>query len=258
MHVKLVSLTLASVVFTLASCSSRPVEDDSTAGSSSGGSSGGTAVIAGSSSVDPTPSACSAALRQSLSLVDEVSTAAVTVLSEQNGERALYVDASVGGLNGQDTHPWIYLALATAEAVAVTDLDALRSNAWDLAFKRSVVRSNSGDSGPGQGGAIRIALPWDQVDSSTLGKKTLPTESWFDADCKLGLDASMNLITTFSDWSEYDAANHILSAAPDVVFITAAADATLYKVAILDYYSTPTGTHGTVSARYKLRVAPLP
>ena len=49
----------------------------------------------------------------------------------------------------------------------------------------------------------------------------------------------------------------MLSAAPDVVFITAAADGRLYKVSVLDYYSTPAGTHGTVSGRYKVRTAPL-
>jgi len=262
MRVKLLLCVLqVGALCWLPSCSSKPVdgaEDSSGGGTAGGGSAGGPSASAGTTSVDPTPSACSAALRQSLSLVDEVSSAAVTPLSRDSSDRTLYIDASVGGLNGQDSHPWVYVALASGEAVPVTDLDALRSTAWDLAFKRSVVRTNGGDSGPGQGGAIRIALPWDEVDRSTLGKKTLPTESWFDADCKLELDASMNLITTFSGWSEYDEANHVLSAAPDVVFITAAADGALYKVAILDYYSTPTGTHGTVSGRYKVRVAPLP
>jgi hypothetical protein len=253
MRVKLVSVALASILASLVGCSSKPIEGED--GSGSGGAPLGTA---GSASVDPTPSACSAALRQSLSLVDEISTATVATLDDDGAERTLYIDASVGGLDGQDTHPWVYVALGTGQAVAVTDLEALHSNAWDLAFKRSVVRTNSGDSGPGQGGAIRIALPWDEVDRTTLGKKTLPAESWFDADCELTRDASMNLVTTFSGWSEYDEANHVLSAAPDVVFITAAADATLYKVAILDYYSTSAGAHGTVSGRYKVRIAPLP
>lgn len=254
MQVKLAILTLASALALLVSCSSKPVGGDE---SSAGGTGGGASTTAGSSGVDPTPSACSAALRQSLSLVDEVSTATVSILSESAGERTLYVDASVGGLSNQDARPWLYVALATGQAVAVTDLEALSSKAWDLAFKRSVVRTNGGDSGPGEGGAIRIALPWEQVDSSTLGAKALPVESWFDENCEVARDASMNLITTYSGWSEYDEANHVLSAAPDVVYVTAGADGTLYKVELLDYYSTPTGTHGTVAGRYKVRVAPL-
>ena len=249
---KLLSLALSGVALALVSCASDPITSDEPGMGASGSSSTG-----GAGNEDPTPSACSAALRQSLSLVDEVSTATVSVLSETGDDRTLYIDASVGGLNGQDSNPWVYIALATGKAVAVTDLDALKSKAWDLAFKRSVVRTNGGDSGPGEGGAIRIQLPWNDVDATTLGNKVLPSESWFDADCMLELDASQNLVTTFSGWSEYDEAEHVLSAAPDVVFITAAADGRLYKVSVLDYYSTPSGSHGSVSGRYKIRIAPL-
>ena len=255
MRLSLVALTLVSLLETATGCSSEAVDGTGAAGSAATG--GSSNASGGTASVDPTPRMCSAALKQSLSLVDEVSTARVSVVSEDADERTLFIDASVGGLNGQDTHPWVYIALATGQAVAVTDLQALSSTAWDLAFKRSVVRTNGGDSGPGLGGAIRIALGWDKVTSATLGNKALPTEAWFDADCMLSLDAAQNLITTCSGWSEYDEANHVLSAA-DVVFITAAADGSLYKVAILDYYGTPSGGHGSVAGRYQVRVAPLP
>jgi hypothetical protein len=255
MRLSFVAVTLASLLETLTGCSSEAIDGTGAAGSAATG--GGSTATGGAAGVDPTPSMCSAALKQSLSLVDEVSTARVSVVSENDDERTLFIDASVGGLNGQDTHPWVYIALDTGQAVAVTDLEALSSTAWDLAFKRSVVRTNGGDSGPGMGGAIRIALGWDKVTRATLGNKALPTEAWFDADCMLSLDAAQNLITTFSGWSEYDEANHVLSAA-DVVFITAAADGSLYKVAILDYYGTPTGGHGSVAGRYQVRVAPLP
>jgi hypothetical protein len=228
------------------------VADANAAGTGSGGSSttggGGNNVV---------PSACSSALRQSLGLVDQVSTGAVSIITDTGAERTLYIDASAGGINGQDKNPWVYVSLASGQAVALTDLDALSSKAWDLAFKRFIVRTNSGDSGPGQGGAIRIALAWDKVDASTLGMQTLPKENWFDADCNLNVDVNMELITTFTGWSEYDEANHILTAAPNVVYITAAADGSLYKVAILDYYSTPTGAHGTTAGHYKVQVAPL-
>jgi hypothetical protein len=139
----------------------------------------------------------------------------------------------------------------------VTDLAALQSSSWDLAFKRFVVRTNSGDSGPGRGGAIRVSLDWDRVDSSTLGNMALPIEEWFDENCTLKVDDNEELITTFTGWSEYDQTKHVLNAA-DVTFIAAAADGALYKVAILDYYATPTGGSGTVAGHYLVRVAPLP
>jgi hypothetical protein len=252
MRVTLGSIILLGSLVLLVDCSSEALSDSAgTAGAgnaASGGSHGG-----GSGN---TPSACSGALRQALGLVEQVSTATVATVSEAAGERTLYVDASAGGINGQDAYPWVYVSLATGKAVALSDIDALTSTAWDLAFKRFLVRTNGGDSGPGQGGAFRVALSWDKVDASTLGKQMLPRESWFDADCNLNVDANMELVTTFSGWSEYDQASHVLNAA-DVVYLTAGADGSLYKVAILDYYSTAAGAHGTVAGHYKLRVAPL-
>lgn len=226
-------------------CSSQPVDD-------------GTAASGGSTSeAMETPRPCSATLKQLLSVVDAVSDASVIILSEDATERTLFVDAVAGGTNAKDKNPWVYVSLSTGQAVALTDPQAFTSKAWDLAFKRDLIRTNSGDSGPGKGGAIRIALGWDEVDRATLGNKALPSEDWFDADCTLELGATGEIITTFNAWEEYDEATHVLTPA-DAVYITAGADGTLYKLAVLDYYSTPTGDHGSTAARFKLRVAALP
>ncbi len=238
-------------------CSSQPIDaGDASGGSSSGGSNagGGSKGQAGTPPENP----CSSALRQQLSLVDSVATATVSVLESNGAELVLYVDATAGGIDGQDKNPWVYVSLATGDVVGLTDLEALTSFDWDLGFKRFVIRTNGGDSGPGQGGAFRVALAWDDVDASTLGTRMPLVEDWFDDDCNLTVDADTNeLITTFSGWSEYDQATHVLAPA-DAVYLTRGADGTLYKVAILDYYSTPTGGAGTIPGRYKLRVAPLP
>lgn len=213
-------------------------------------------MAGGGSGPVPFENQCTSALRESLGLVDEVATAAVTVLDQADDELVLYVDATAGGINGADTHPWLYLSLKTGAKVAVSDLDALHSLDWDIAFKRFIIRTNSGDSGPGAGGAIRVSLPFEQVDRSTLGDTEVPGEQWFDSDCMLTLDPNGELVTTYSGWSEYNAATHVLNAA-NATFITSGADGGLYKVAIVDYYSTATGAHGTVPGNYKLRVAPL-
>ncbi|RYZ05253.1 MAG: hypothetical protein EOO73_20770 [Myxococcales bacterium] len=239
------AVLLALIVISSA-CSSTSIPDEGAAGSSASGG-----------STSPPPRACSGALKQSLGLVDEASSADVTVLSEAAPERTLYVDASAGGIDGQDEHAWVYVSLATGEAVTLTDLAALESRAWDLAFKRFVVRTNSGDSGPGRGGAIRIGLDWEQVDASTVGDKILPIEEWFDDDCTLKVDENAELITTFTGWSEYDPVEHVLNAA-DVTYVVAGAEGALYKVAILDYYSKPDGTRGTTAGHYLVRVSPLP
>lgn len=246
----LVFLAIAGLGGAILGCSSESLAPDSAAGG--GGNTGGG---------QHQDSGCNAARRQELSLVDAVSTAQVSTLSESGGELSLYVDASVGGLGAAEKNPWVYLSLKTGKAVALTDIEALDSTEWDLGFKRTMIRTNGGDSGPGSGGAIRIGLAWDKVTRATLGNTKLPIEDWFDDMCVIGADmkdATGNLLTTYSGWSEYDEANHVVSAAPDVVFITAGGDGTLFKVQIEDYYSTPTGAHGTVAGRYKLRTAPLP
>ncbi len=236
------SLLLA--IFLGLACSSQPVggDDDSNRGE-------------GGAPSDPS-NPCSGALRQELALVNEVSPRTVSVLETNGEERVLYVDATAGGADG--TEPWVYISLATGDAVPLTDLDALDSTAWDLALRRFVIRTNSGDSGPGQGGALRVNLPWANVDADTLGNRIPPREVWFSADCELAIDSSTgDVITTFSGWSEYDVSTHLLTPA-DAVYLTRGGDGALYKIAILDYYSNPDGTHGTVPGRYQLRIAPLP
>jgi hypothetical protein len=86
----------------------------------------------------------------------------------------------------------------------------------------------------------------------------VPVEDWFDEECNLTVSADANeLITTYSEWSEYNQQTHVLTPV-DAVYLTQGADGSLYKVAILDYYSNPNGTHGTTAGRYQLRIAPLP
>ncbi len=251
-------LTLAPVLLSLASlslalgCASEPIGDEP----ASGGSAGKSSTSGNSGSGGNSTSMCSAALRQAVSLVDEVATTTVAVLDSTGDERVVYVDATAP--EGVDQSPWVYLSLSTGDKVELTDLEALDSRDWDLGFKRASIRTNSGDSGPGQGGAIRVALPWDSVDASTLGEdQEVPPEDWFDDDCNLQEEAVTGVATRFSGWDEYDSVSHVLTPA-DAVYLTRGADGLLYKVAILDYYSNPDGSTGRIAARYRLRVAPLP
>lgn len=233
-------------------CESDPVGADEADGGSAGvaGSSSGSSGSAGRP-----PSMCGAALRQSASLLDQVSTRTVKAL-ETTPELVLYVDSSVGGDTSGDKEPWVYVSLASGSAVPLTDLEALESTAWDLALKRFTIRTNSGDSGPGQGGALRVALPWDSVDASTQGNRALPTEQWFDAECNLITGSTNELLTTFSGWYEYNTSNHHLEPL-EAVYLTQGGDGSKYKVAVLDYYSKPDGSHGMVDGYFKLRIAPL-
>lgn len=235
---------LGLAALAMAACNSAPLDRDG--GNPSGGASGGGGTL------------CSAARQQALSLVDRASLAQVRVLSQSDGEMLLYVDATTGGIARQQTEPWVYVSLATGGRVDLTDLEALESKSWDLALKRSVLRTNSGDSGPGLGGAIGVQSSWAGLDLTTAQTLDLKSESWFDGDCNLLTDAAGGVLTTFAGWNAYDEATHTLAPAPGVVYAVRGGEGKLYKLQILDYYSNVDGTTGARDGgNYKLRVAPL-
>src|SRR5438067_2405700 len=99
---------------------------------------------------------CTAAKDKLLVPIDTVSTGEVLVLSDMAGVKRLYVDAAAGGIGPDASNPRLYLDLTTGARVAVTDRSAATSTAWDLSLKRPVLFTNSGDGGPGQGGAVYL------------------------------------------------------------------------------------------------------
>src|SRR6187549_2548388 len=137
---------LLATVFALAlGCASEPLGNHEPDG---GGSTGAPAGSAGSGgSGGGSNSRCSAALRQAVSLVNEVAATPVEVIESSGAELTLYVDATAP--EGPDTSPWVYVSLATGAKLELTDLEALASRDWDLGFKRASIRTNGGDSGPG-------------------------------------------------------------------------------------------------------------
>lgn len=235
----------AALTLTLAgACASEPLDTPGAVGTGGGSGNGG--------------SSCSAALIQALALVDRASAAEVAVLSRNGNELELYVDATVGGSSRASTEPWVYLSLARGERVDVTDFEALKSKAWDLALKRAVVRSNSGDGGPGLGGAVGTERAWDGLDAAAAEMLGIETERWFDAECNLLTDAAGSVTTTFTGWNVYDEVNHLLWPTPGLIYAVRGGDGKHYKLEILDYYSNPDGSTGAGDGgNYKLRVAPL-
>lgn len=218
-----------------------PPADD--AGSDAGSSSGGTQ--------------CTQAYKDFLLPIDSVSTGAVSVVSDSGGVKTLYVDASAGGINKAPKSPRVYVNLGTGARVDVTDVSALQSKDWDLALKRDVIFTNSGDGGPGQGGAAEVSKSFASVGAADADGATIAAESFFDADCNRKQDPTGAVLTTFSDWYDYDQTTHIPSPKANTTFIVKGADGTRYKVAITSYDALPDGGTGTNYGAYLLQVSPL-
>lgn len=198
---------------------------------------------------------CEAARRTALLPVSEVSTADVSVLSEDGTTKTLFVDATAGGPAGAATQPRVYVDLATGSRVDVSDVAAASSTAWDLAIERSYLFTNGGDGGPGQGGARFVSKA--EADVTAADATGLVTEKFFDEDCNPIPDRSgRGFETSFDDWYDYDMATNKLTPF-DGTYVVRGGTGKLYKVRIVTYYANPDGSVGEVSGRFVLRVAPL-
>lgn len=215
---------------------------------------GAPATDTGAPAADTAPS-CTSARDTALKPVEKVSTGEIKTLETVGEVKTLYVDASAGGSAMSSMNPWTYLDLATATRVDVNDKAALTAATWDLAFKRPLLRANSGDSGSGSGGAVFLKGKAFDTVTGADAKAAMPVaEDWFDDMCTLKADATGAIKTTFDGWYVYEMATMKLTPAAGT-WIVRGAKGALYRVEIQTYYANPDGTVGATSARYKLRVA---
>tara|TARA_B100000683_G_scaffold275898_1_gene328062 strand:+ start:3690 stop:5396 length:1707 start_codon:yes stop_codon:yes gene_type:complete len=139
------------------------------------------------------------------------------------GNAELTVDAST-------ENEWSYMDMTTgltlAPASPETSLD------WDIAFSRTQIKTNSGVSGAGLGGAmIATGTDWDAMSTSpTVG---------FSADEMVPLPGPPGSgefagNSVLSDWYDYDMETHVVSPKA-VVFLVRKADGTYAKLQILSY-----------------------
>jgi len=131
---------------------------------------------------------------------------------------------------------------------AVVDIANAQSNRWDLAFNATTILTNSGTSGPGQGGGMVMT----GVDYDSLGE--LPADGWLtDADGAPALAQS--------SWYTYTGADsnppHAILSNPGVVLAVRTGDGRFAKVQIMSYYkggaAIPTGAEGEASRFYTFR-----
>jgi hypothetical protein len=200
---------------------------------------------------------CSAARQQALMPIDQVANTNITVLATDGAVKTIFIDATAGGVQMESANPYIYVNLGTATKVSVTDVTAGASTAWDLAIKRPGLFTNSGDGGPGMGGAVFIQKAFDTVTMADATGAAFATEKFLDANCQELQDPTLAVLTTFSGWYNYDmAAQHMVTPMTGT-FLVKGGSGTLYKLEILDFYATPDGGTGDAGGRYTMKVAAL-
>ena len=182
-----------------------------------------------------------------------VSTGDVTPTADGDVTTAV-IDATAGGLPNAADNPYIYVDLASGAKVDIDDVDALSSSEWDLAFKRSSIRSNGGDSGPGMVAvAVVAAASLDEVTAAPADGE-FAIDDWTDESCQLVALPFQEPNTAFGEWYDYDLGSHVVTPKPEVHVIRSRSG-DLFKLQLESYY----GDEGdpTLSAVYRVSWAPL-
>lgn len=205
---------------------------------------------------------CESARATLLGPIASVSTGLVTISSEEDGVISVVVDGSAGGIAAAATNPYIYVSLASKARVEVSDVQADASTAWDIAFKRDNIRSNNGDSGPGQAQIAALdAADFDTVTGDAATTATFERDQFIDpATCEAILDATNKPLTSFDGWYDYDPVTNGLAPADKVYLVRSGDGTALYKLKLTAYYAEVSdGAGGTVrkSAVYSFKYKAL-
>lgn len=112
-----------------------------------GGATGGGAGDAGTFTCTRTPVECSDQAIQQLDLKTTVAAGLIATVADGTGFKST-VNATGGGFPPTDSYVYARFTATGLEKLPLADLAALDSMDWDIAFRRYVIRINSGDSGP--------------------------------------------------------------------------------------------------------------
>jgi hypothetical protein len=172
---------------------------------------------------------------QTLNLFRTISTAMITN-SATGSEWSSLVDATGGGLTPTKAYVYARFTDQGLQRVDVSDEDAFASKDWDIAFRRFIIRLNSGVSGPSCVTGARTA-----TGTTFDGVTTIPdnlayrTEEYFTATCDYVPDGSglMSPGTALQSFWEYPQCVKMTNN----VFVLQLADGRHVKLVVTGYYN---------------------
>lgn len=258
-------VTAGLALLAMCACGS---EDPLDPGGAGGGGAEGGGLPAGPVCSEPTPVPCEDEVFQQMNLQDTV--APGEILNEQDGAgiRSI-VDATAGGPSASDPDAYVYARFTDAglEKVEISDEESLQSMDWDIAFRRYIVRINSGHSGPSCVTAARLpGTPDYDGITEAPGDPRLRRDEYFTESCELipdgsGLDSPA---TALSGYWTYPGCVKMTG----LVYVFRLADGRSVKLTVTHFYNEQTQAQcqetgmvpmeDTGSATFQLRWAFLP
>jgi hypothetical protein len=217
----------------LVGCPSTPVGDDAAVPPIDSPASPPDAFVERCAPVDPP---CQDQSISQLDLFDTVSPAAITEEGTTPGEFLTLIDATGGGIMPTQSYVYARFTDTGLQKVEISDEEAFASTDWDIAFRRFIIRLNSGVSGPSCVTAGRTA-PGTTFESLTEEPASLSyrTEVYFtDSTCELVADGSGlgSPATALSSFWTYPGC----VAMTNNVYVVRRADGRLVKLQVVSYY----------------------
>ncbi|MFZ5444991.1 MAG: HmuY family protein [Myxococcota bacterium] len=123
---------------------------------------GGGGADAGSFMCTRTNVECSDSAIANLGLLSNLNTGTLAN-GEANGDFLATIDTRAGGQSPTESYVYVRFTPFGLEKLQLTDIAALDSMDWDMAFRRFVIRLNSGDSGPSCVAAQVQSVPYEQI-----------------------------------------------------------------------------------------------
>jgi hypothetical protein len=186
----------------------------------------------------PVAPICTDAQIQDLTLYKTTSTRVITNTADGAGF-ATEIDATAGagtGITPKESYVYAKFSDTGLTAVAVSDEAAFNSMDWDIAFRRFIIRLNSGVSGPSCVDGARTA-PSTDYDSLTAEPAGLDyrTEQYYTSGCSLVPDGSGlgSPGTALQSFWKYPGCLQMTGN----VFVLRLADGKKVKLVVTHYYS---------------------
>jgi hypothetical protein len=215
-----------------AACDGGGDGDNGAAGAAGGG---GEAAAVGCNT--PTEVACADQVFQDLVFNTEVAPGLIQNTSETGGWLS-EIDATAGGAFSSNPHAYVYARFTDMglEKVQIADDASQATMDWDIAFRRYVIRINSGNSGPSCVTASPIpgTPAYDEV-TSVPGNLPFRKDEFYSPSCTMIADGSglaSSPATALATFYEYPGC----VAMTGNVFILVLADGRNVKLTVTDFY----------------------